>query len=259
MSDNKINAYNASFNRADAAHNKPAHTDKKDRAEKQDPAGQEVSSDKQAGKAEQSKPFDEKQGMTAKNQLNASIIQASLDVSIASKNDSLTLLYKAAIQGINDALEPEMGPEAIQKAAANGEDHSPEATSTRIVGFVAALYELYRQQKVDGGEEKSEEEMATDFINIVGKGVDQGFKEARGILSGLGVLKGEIASNIDKTYDLVQKGLQLFIDSKKTKEQAVEDPSANPPAGNVDNKGKPDHAGDTGKPGHAGGPGSHRN
>ncbi len=36
------------------------------------------------------------------------------------------------------------------------------------------------------------------------------FKEASDILSGLNVLNGDIASNIDKTYDLVQKGYADF-------------------------------------------------
>ncbi|MBT3719368.1 MAG: DUF5610 domain-containing protein, partial [Gammaproteobacteria bacterium] len=48
---------------------------------------------------------------------------------------------------------------------------------------------------------------------IIGGGIDQGFAEAREILDGLSVLEGDIATNIDATYDLVQEGLQAFIDS----------------------------------------------
>ena len=48
---------------------------------------------------------------------------------------------------------------------------------------------------------------------MIGGGIDQGFKEARDILNSLGVLEGEIADNIDKTYELVQTGLQDFRDS----------------------------------------------
>ncbi|MBT5370276.1 MAG: DUF5610 domain-containing protein, partial [Gammaproteobacteria bacterium] len=48
---------------------------------------------------------------------------------------------------------------------------------------------------------------------IIGGGIDQGFAEAREILDGLSVLEGDIATNIDATYDLVQEGLQAFIES----------------------------------------------
>ncbi len=41
-------------------------------------------------------------------------------------------------------------------------------------------------------------------------GIEKGFAEAREILGGLNVLDGDIASNIDKTYDLVQKKLNDF-------------------------------------------------
>ena len=42
------------------------------------------------------------------------------------------------------------------------------------------------------------------------------------ILSGLKVLQGDIADGVDKTYSLVQEGLQAFRDSfnKKTDETA---------------------------------------
>lgn len=159
----------------------------------------------------------------AKQQLNASIIQASLSVSITSGNDSLALLYKTAIENINDVLKPELGENAIQKAAENGDDHTPEGTSARILGFVAALYEMYRDQKVTDGEEFDEAALAEKFVGIVGGGVDKGFNEAKKILTGLGVFEGDIESNANKTYDLVKQGLQLFIDSKKPKETAETD------------------------------------
>lgn len=57
-------------------------------------------------------------------------------------------------------------------------------------------------------------------MNIIGGAIDNGFKEARDILSGLKVLQGDIADGVDKTYGLVQEGLQAFRDSfnKKSNE-----------------------------------------
>ena len=52
-------------------------------------------------------------------------------------------------------------------------------------------------------------------MNTVQKGVEQGFKEARGILEGFKVLNGDLSANIDKTYDLIQKGFADFAAARK--------------------------------------------
>ena len=59
--------------------------------------------------------------------------------------------------------------------------------------------------------ELAEDEALTKFTDIIRGGIDTGFGQARDILSGLKVLEGDIATNIDKTYDLVQQGLASFI------------------------------------------------
>lgn len=68
-----------------------------------------------------------------KLQLNASIMQASLNVSIGSENEPLALLYKTAITNINEALKGQYGEDAIQNAAS--QDNSAEATANRIVSL----------------------------------------------------------------------------------------------------------------------------
>ena len=55
---------------------------------------------------------------------------------------------------------------------------------------------------------------------VIGGGIDQWFKEARDILGGLKVLEGDIAGNIDKTYDLVQQGLQSFVENYQASQEA---------------------------------------
>lgn len=175
----------------------------------------------------------------SKQQLNSSIVQSALSVSISSGNDSLTLLYKTAIENINEALKPELGDNAIETAVANEEDYTPEGTSTRILSFISALYEIYRAQKVEDGETFDEAELAEKFVGIVGGGVDKGFNEAKTILTGLGVFNGDIEANANKTYELVQKGLQLFIETKKPKEETTSD--------TTDNTSKDDPTADTSK------------
>jgi hypothetical protein len=149
----------------------------------------------------------------SKAQLNVSILQASLSVSLNSQNDPLSLVYKSAIENINDVLRPELGDNAIQNAMS--QDNSPEGTAGRIVSFVTNMFQLYKQNNPD----KDDGTNADDYMQKILKGVDQGFKEARGILESLNVLNGDIASNIDKTYDLVQKGLADFLAKIKGDQQ----------------------------------------
>ena len=141
----------------------------------------------------------------AKAELNVSIVQASLTVSIKSGNDALSLVYKSAITNINEALKSDFGDNAIQNAAS--QDNSPEATADRIVSLSTAFYSAYKDQHPGVDEATSRQ----NFVDTIRKGVEQGFKEAKDILGGLKVLQGDVASNIDKTYDLVQKGLAAFL------------------------------------------------
>lgn len=144
----------------------------------------------------------------SKQQQNAAILQAHIDVNISAKNDPLSLLYRTALEALGKELEPTLGPNAIEQIQQNGPDHyTPEATAERIVqlstGFFQQYQDLHKDQEL--------EEQVDSFIALITGGVDQGFGEAREILGGLGVLEeGGIAENIDKTYDLIIQGYADF-------------------------------------------------
>lgn len=135
---------------------------------------------------------------------NSAIVQTSLNVAIQAGNEPLALLYKTAIQGINEALEPTLGKDAIQAAA--GGDNSPEATAQRILSGSTAFYSAYLQQNKleDNADSRAK------FVDTVKSGFEQGFKEAQDILTGLKVLEGDVAAGIDKTRELVLKGFADF-------------------------------------------------
>ncbi len=143
-------------------------------------------------------------------QLNTAIVQASLTVALNSSNEPLALVLKTALTGINEALAPQLGPNAIEQA--QSQDNTPEGTASRIVALSTAFYDAYRQQHPGGDEETT----LQNFVSTLQRGVDQGFKEARDILGGLQVLKGDIASNIDKTYALVQQGYADFLTAHRS-------------------------------------------
>ncbi len=151
---------------------------------------------------------------SAQQQLNQAILQANADVSISAGNQPMALLFKSAIEGINEVL----GENTIQNAYDSGLDVSPEATADRIVNLSTAFYPQYKEQHP----ELSEEEAATKFTDLISGGIEKGFAEAREILTSLNVLEGDIASNIDKTYDLVQEGLKTFLETYLTNREEAE-------------------------------------
>ena len=154
----------------------------------------------------------------AKQAQNTAILRANEQVSLRSNNDSLSLLYKTALEGINAELEPVLGENAAQKIYDSGIDTSPEATADRIVAFATGFYSRYKELNPGA----SEEETLDSFMQIIGGGIEKGFSDAKDILKGLKVYEGEVESGVDKTYGLVMQGLTSF--REKMLEMA-----ANPP------------------------------
>ncbi|RVT45871.1 hypothetical protein EMM73_11700 [Rheinheimera sediminis] len=162
-----------------------------------------------------------------KQKLNATIMENQLKLSTGDNDNSMKLLYKTALEGINSELEAEFGPNAAEKIKASGVDTSPQATADRIVGFATAFYQKFSAQNPD----MSEEERLDKFIALVSGGVDKGFEDARGILDGLGVLNGKVADDIDSTYSLIQEGFTKFREmilnpDKTTEAQDMTDSTA---------------------------------
>lgn len=150
----------------------------------------------------------------ARAQLNASIVEASLTVSLKSSNNPMSVVLKTALTGINEALRADFGEDAIQNASA--QDNTPEGTASRIVSLSTAFYEAYKQQHPG----QDEETTLNNFMDTIKKGVEQGFKEARSMLEGFKVLDGDVAANIDKTYDLIQQGFADFVAARKAPAEA---------------------------------------
>lgn len=147
----------------------------------------------------------------SKLQLNAAILQASMNVSISSQNDPLALVYKSAITSINEALQADFGDNAVQNAAS--QDNSAEATANRIVSLSTGFFEAFKKQNPGMDNDAALEK----FMGTISGGMEKGFSEARDILKGLNVLQGDIAGNIDKTYELVQKGYADFVAAHSSK------------------------------------------
>jgi len=189
----------------------PSHQDVRSLANVQDkkenpPMGQQVSE-----LAHQNKMGNVPESIAISNKklLNAAIIESSLKYSNTIGDQPLSLLLKTALQGINEALKAAGVDHSVEEAYESGLDVSPEATADRIVAFSTQFLASYREQHPEMGEEES----LTSFVELIRGGIEQGFAEAKDVLGSLKVLEGDIATNIDKTYQLVQAGLQSFVDS----------------------------------------------
>ncbi|MBZ9610465.1 DUF5610 domain-containing protein [Rheinheimera maricola] len=160
----------------------------------------------------------------AKRTQNTAILKANEQVSLRSNNDSLSLLYKTALEGINAELEPVLGENASQKIYDSGIDTSPEATAERIIAFATAFYSRYKE--LSGAE--SEEKTLDNFLAVITPGIDKGFTDAKDILKGLKVYEGDVETGVDSTYDMVMQGLASF--REKMLELAAKQQEDTPPA-----------------------------
>ncbi len=139
-----------------------------------------------------------------KGQPDTSIVSASSDVFIKSGNEPLALMLKSAINGINEALAPEFGQNALKNAVS--QDGTPEATAGRIVAMSTGFFDAYKLQHpgVD------EEQQLKNFMEKIRGGFEQGFADTNEILRGMQMLGGAIAGKIDKTWQLVHQGYAAF-------------------------------------------------
>lgn len=170
--------------------------------------------------------------VSARNQLNAQLV-ANLDVSTNTDGKSLSLLYRTAIDSINQILSDQLnasgGGAADDAQGAQGaqqtpnilqqklsEDNSPEGTSQRILSGALSFFSTYAKQHP----ELSQEDQAKNFVDIVRGGFEKGYAEAVDILNGLKVFNGNIADEIKKTRDLVNKGFDDFVASMKPQQQS---------------------------------------
>jgi hypothetical protein len=122
-----------------------------------------------------------------------------------SQGQAMTVVYDKALEKLRLVVEDARS--ALGMAQNTIIDTSPEATATRIADFALGAYDGWRSRH----SELAEDDARQQFVDFIGGAVNQGFEEARGILSALNVLNGETESNVNKMYELVQKRFQDFL------------------------------------------------
>ena len=171
-----------------------------------------ANTDKTTAEATKDKPSAAELSQTNRQELNQTILQNQLEISLKSDNKSMTLLYKTITASIEKRLNDDetvtAAPEKTNATKSYGQDQdtSPQATADRIVAFATNFYGNYRERNKD----LTEEQAMDDFMKKIGSGIDQGFADAKDILKGLQQLEGKVAADIDETYELIQQGLTSF-------------------------------------------------
>lgn len=186
------------------------------------------STDKTSNEVVSDKPSAAELSNTNRQELNQTILQNQLEISLKSDNKSMTLLYKTITASIEKRLSEDESVKAPEKTTASNpygqdQDTSPKATADRIVAFATNFYADYRERNQD----VTEEQAMDDFLKKIGSGIDQGFADAKDILKGLQQLEGKVAADIDETYELIQKGLQTFREQTLADKAAAQTTSAN--------------------------------
>ncbi len=133
------------------------------------------------------------------NHLSSANISPSSTDSVESqvKESPQQLLNQQILAALNGHLKSSGAPR-IQTL--DPSDFTPEKVADRILGFIGTAINMARANGAD--EEKLQEMMIQ-----ARKGVEQGFNDAREILTGLGVFEGQIKDNANQTLDLIHQGL----------------------------------------------------
>jgi len=133
------------------------------------------------------------------------------EVRISSKEKPMQLLKSSIQDKLNDLIAASLGrvkePTGNRVAYDAEQTDSPKALADQVIGQSMSFFELFKKQH----QGEDEAEVARKYMETVGKGVNHAFAEAREILGGLGVLKGDVASNVDQTRELIQQGMESFI------------------------------------------------
>lgn len=141
---------------------------------------------------------------SVKTTQNIAILSAVAKNSAA--NNPMQLLYKTAIDELNKQLSPSLKEDAIQNIYDSDIDISPEATAKRIVDNATGFYQSFIEQS----NSLNSSDTLNEFIAVIKAGIEKGFEDAKGILASLEVLEGDVKSNIDLTYNIVQENLLNF-------------------------------------------------
>jgi len=112
----------------------------------------------------------------------------------AAADSPARVLNEEILRSLDKVLSANAGAGLDRTSGADA--FTPEKLADRVLGFIESIV----GQQPDEGQR-------SELLEQARAGIEKGFAEARDILDGLGVLEGNIADNVNRTYDLIQSGL----------------------------------------------------
>lgn len=163
--------------------------------------------------------------------VEAASTESNVSITAGEGQNSLKLVLKSAIEGINASLEPALGADAIQAARDSGvgakslttPPTNPEEAASQIVASNAELFEAY--EAVDPQQDPLESLLS--FTDTVRSGFEEGFDEAIAFYNALDPqqqLEQNVKPKIEATREIVSEKLNAFLDSTQTQKSGVVDP-----------------------------------
>lgn len=135
-----------------------------------------------------------------------------LELSGAIDNDYAQKVLKNSLAERLDQAFAEAGVDIdTVELLESGLDTSPEATAKRIVDFSTGFFAAFKSNNKD----LQGTDQVDSFTAMIKDAVKKGFEDAGQILSGIGQISAAVQSGIDKTRELVMKGLDDFANKEK--------------------------------------------
>lgn len=161
----------------------------------------------------------------ARHSAASAATDTNVSITVGDEQNSLNLVLKTSIGGVNTALESAgLEPVAIQAPVNTLADVSPEAiTPDTVASQIVILSTIAFGAYQEANPELELADQLSQFVSLVLSGIDEGFAEARGTLDQVGALDDN-STRIDATYELVTLKLTAFAESF-TADSVVEEPS----------------------------------
>ncbi|WP_157760796.1 DUF5610 domain-containing protein [Hydrogenovibrio halophilus] len=163
-------------------------------------------------------PAADKSGQGSNQSVNSSEVRQQNQASLVSHlfgdgkralEGAMKMTFQATMEQLNQALEPDLGPEAISQARLQEtgiEYWNPENTADRIFQGASGFLPAFQRANPD----LEGEALMDKYMNVVGGGLQKGFDEAKGILGEMKLFEGNIADSFQETMDRVFKSMENF-------------------------------------------------
>lgn len=130
-------------------------------------------------------------------------------VILGGQGKALSITIQKILDKLNELLRAKL-PQGLQDL--KPEDHTPEATASRIVDGIAGLFGIFAKSNPD----LEGEELLSRFMTAARKGVETGYGDAYETLEGIGAFEvAGVKEGVERTRVLIDEKLNAFEDKMR--------------------------------------------